>query len=124
MTTGLTTEQTDFVEALRRFCAVECAPGKVDDLGDRDDHHSDSIARRMAELGWYGLTIPEEYGGSGGTFLDAALFLEESTRGQAPIGGYNVSLITAGALMRFGSEEQKEEPVALRPRRHPGDRDV
>jgi alkylation response protein AidB-like acyl-CoA dehydrogenase len=66
----------------------------------------------MAELGWYGLTIPEEYGGSGGTFLDASIFLEEYTRGQAPIGGYNVSLITAGALMRFGSDEQKEEHLS------------
>jgi isovaleryl-CoA dehydrogenase len=112
VSTGLSNEQKDFVEALRSFCAKECAPGKVPDLGERDDHHSESIARRMAELGWYGLTIPEEYGGSGGTFLDAAIFLEEYTRGQAPIGGYNVSLITAGALMRFGSEEQKAEHLA------------
>jgi isovaleryl-CoA dehydrogenase len=110
--TGLTTEQKDFVEALRSFCERECAPGKVDDLGGRDDHHSETIARRMAELGWYGLTVPEEYGGSGGTFLDAAIFLEEYTRGQAPIGGYNVSLITAGALMRFGTEEQKAEHLS------------
>jgi alkylation response protein AidB-like acyl-CoA dehydrogenase len=109
VTTGLTNEQKDFVEALRSFCERECAPGKVDDLGERDDHHSESIARRMAELGWYGLTVPEEYGGSGGTFLDAAIFLEEYSRGRAPIGGYNVSLITAGALMRFGSQEQKAE---------------
>ena len=35
--------------------------------------------RRMGELGWYGLQIPEEYGGSGGSFLDATLFLEEFT---------------------------------------------
>jgi alkylation response protein AidB-like acyl-CoA dehydrogenase len=110
--TGLTTEQQDFVEALRNFCARECAPGKVDDLDERDDHHSETIARRMAELGWYGLTVPEEYGGSGGTFLDAALFLEETARGRAPIGGYGVSLITAGALLRFGSEEQKAEHLS------------
>src|SRR3954452_24261339 len=63
VTTGLTNEQKDFVEALRSFCERECAPGKVGDLGERDDHHSESIAKRMAELGWYGLTIPEEYGG-------------------------------------------------------------
>ena len=109
---GLTTEQQDFVEALRSFCERECAPGKVPDLGERDDHHSEVIAGRMGELGWYGLTVPEEYGGSGGTFLDAALFLEEYSRGRAPIGGYNVSLITAGALLRFGTEEQKVEHLS------------
>jgi alkylation response protein AidB-like acyl-CoA dehydrogenase len=63
----------------------------------------------MAELGWYGLCIPEEYGGSDGSFLDATLFLEEFTRGQAPIGAYAVTLIVVGALNRFGTEEQKRE---------------
>src|SRR4051812_49903236 len=63
----------------------------------------------MAELGWYGLTIDEEYGGSGGSFLDAALFLEETAHGRAPIGGYAVTLIVVGALNRFGTEEQKRD---------------
>ena len=61
----------------------------------------------MAELGWLGLTIPEEYGGSGGSMLDACLFMEETSRGLAPIGGYATTLIVAGATGRFGSEEQK-----------------
>lgn len=63
----------------------------------------------MAELGWYGLTIAEEHGGSGGSFLDAALLLEETARGQAPIGAYGVTLICVGALNRFGSDEQKRD---------------
>ena len=68
----------------------------------------------MGELGWYGLQIPEEYGGSGGSFLDATLFLEETARGQIPVAGYGVTLIVVGALNRFGTEEQKRE--LLRPR--------
>ena len=63
----------------------------------------------MAELGWCGLQIPEEYGGSGGSFLDATLFLEETARGQIPIGAYGVTLIVVGALNRFGTEEQKRD---------------
>ena len=63
----------------------------------------------MAELGWLGVTIPEEYGGSGGSMLDACLFMEETSRGLAPIGGYATTLIVAGATKRFGSEEQKDE---------------
>ena len=63
----------------------------------------------MAELGWYRLQIPEEYGGSGGSFLDATLFLEETARGQIPIGAYGVTLIVVGALNRFGTEEQKRD---------------
>jgi isovaleryl-CoA dehydrogenase len=98
---GLTDEQRDFVEAIRDFCERETfAPG---------DPHQEEVAARMAELGWYGLTIGEEYGGSGGSFLDATLFLEETTRGQAPIGAYGVTLIVTGALNRFGRDEQKRD---------------
>jgi alkylation response protein AidB-like acyl-CoA dehydrogenase len=63
----------------------------------------------MGELGWYGLQIPEAYGGSGGTFLDATLFLEETARGRIPVAAYGVTLIVVGALNRFGSEEQKTD---------------
>jgi isovaleryl-CoA dehydrogenase len=99
----LNDEQQAFVEAIRDFAAREQL--------DRPDHdgHSHEVAARMGELGWYGLQIPEEYGGSGGSFLDATLFLEEFTRGQIPVAGYGVTLIVVGALNRFGSEEQKRE---------------
>ena len=78
---GLTDEQQDFVAAIRDFAERE----KFD--VPEDDHHSDEMAAKMAELGWWGLQIPDEYGGSGGSFLDACLFLEETARGQIPIGG-------------------------------------
>jgi len=100
---GLTDEQQDFVAAMRDFVARETFEVP------EDDHHSDEVAAKMAELGWYGLQIPEEYGGSDGSFLDACLFLEETARGQVPIGAYGVTLICVGALNRFGTEEQKKD---------------
>lgn len=107
---GLTDEQRDFVAAIRDFCARECTPDKLDALTDGgNDPHNHEIAARMGELGWYGLEIPEQYGGSGGTFFDATLFLEEIARGQAPVGAYGVTLICVGALNRFGTEEQKRD---------------
>ncbi len=105
---ALSDEQQDFVRSVRDFCARECGPQRLRELtGDFEDLHNEEIARRMAELGWLGITIPEEYGGSGGTFLDAALFLEETAKGEAPIGAYAVTLIVVGTLNRFGSDEQK-----------------
>ena len=98
---GLTNEQRDFVQAIRDFAGRE----KFDI--PPEDHHSDEAAARLAELGWYGLQIAEEYGGSGGSFLDATLFLEEFTRGQIPVAGYGVTLIVVGALNRFGTEERE-----------------
>jgi isovaleryl-CoA dehydrogenase len=98
----LTPEQDAFVEAIRDFAARE--------RFDRpEDGHSDEVAARMGELGWYGLQIPEQYGGSGGSFLDATLFLEETARGRIPVNAYGVTLIVVGALNRFGTEEQKAD---------------
>ncbi|HEX5821758.1 MAG TPA: acyl-CoA dehydrogenase family protein, partial [Solirubrobacterales bacterium] len=71
--------------------------------------HNADLYKQMAGLGWLGLTIPEEYGGAGGTMLDACLFMEETSRGLAPIGGYATTLIVAGATRRFGTDEQKQK---------------
>ena len=107
---SLSAEQQDFVAAIRDFCAREITTDRLAELTEGfSDLHNDGLAARMAELGWYGLTIPEEYGGSGGSFFDAVLFLEETARGQAPIGGYGVTLIVVGALNRFGSDEQRRD---------------
>lgn len=99
---GLTDEQRAFVEAIRDFGARER-------YEQPEGGHSDEVAARMGELGWYGLQIDEEYGGSGGSFLDATLFLEETTRAQIPIAGYGVTLIVVGALNKYGTAEQKRD---------------
>jgi isovaleryl-CoA dehydrogenase len=98
----LTHEQEAFVEAIRDFAARER-------FERPEDGHSDEVAARMGELGWYGLQIPEQYGGSGGSFLDATLFLEETAFGRIPVAAYGVTLIVVGALNRFGTEEQKAD---------------
>jgi isovaleryl-CoA dehydrogenase len=108
---ALSDEQKDFVDAIRDFCDRECG---TQDQRERltdgyREHHNFELYRQMAELGWLGVTIPEQYGGSGGSMLDACLFMEETSRGLAPIGGYATTLIVAGATQRFGSEEQKAE---------------
>lgn len=99
---GLTDEQRSFVEAIRDFATRERY--ELPDGG-----HSDEVAARMGELGWYGLQIDEQYGGSGGSFLDATLFLEETTRQMIPVAGYGVTLIVVGALNKYGTDEQKRD---------------
>jgi isovaleryl-CoA dehydrogenase len=108
---ALSDEQEDFVDAIRDFCDRECGtPDQRERLTDGyREHHNFDVYNQMAELGWLGVTIPERYGGSGGSMLDACLFMEETSRGLAPIGGYATTLIVAGATQRFGSEAQKEE---------------
>jgi isovaleryl-CoA dehydrogenase len=107
----LTDEQRDFVSAIRDFCQRECGtPEQREQLtNNHTELHNSGLYKKMADLGWLGLTIPEEYGGSGGTMLDACLFMEETSRGMAPIGGYATTLIVAGATKRFGTEDQKQK---------------
>jgi isovaleryl-CoA dehydrogenase len=107
----LTDEQRDFVAAIRDFCRRECGTQEQREQLTQNytEHHNFDIYKQMADLGWLGITIPEEYGGSGGTMLDACLFMEETSRGLAPINGYATTLIVAGATKRFGTEEQKKK---------------
>jgi alkylation response protein AidB-like acyl-CoA dehydrogenase len=110
---GLTEEQQAFVEAIRDFAQREC--GTAEQRGRLTDNytelHNHELVARLGELGWLGASVPEEYGGIGGGMVDACLFLEEGFRGLLPMGGYPVTLITAGAVEKFGSAEQKQQVI-------------
>jgi isovaleryl-CoA dehydrogenase len=108
---GLTDEQRDFVSALRDFCRREAGTREQRDaLTDRGRHpHNQELYEKVAQLGWLGVAIPEEHGGSGGGLVDLCLFLEETARGMLPIGGFGVSMIVAGAVERFGTDDQKQQ---------------
>ncbi len=107
----LTDEQKSFVEAIRDFAERECGTReKRSALTDGGKHtHSEEISKKMAELGWLGMAIPEDYGGAGGGAVDMCLLLEEIARGQIPVSAFSVSMITAGAYERYGTDEQKQE---------------
>jgi alkylation response protein AidB-like acyl-CoA dehydrogenase len=108
---SLTDEQRHFVEAIRDFCQREVGTSEQRErlTNGYTEAHSAKIYSKLADLGWLGVTIDETYGGSGGGMVDACLFMEETSRGLAPIGGYGTTLIVAGAVQRFGTEEQKQE---------------
>ncbi|MEZ7132626.1 acyl-CoA dehydrogenase family protein [Nonomuraea sp. AD125B] len=105
----LTDERRDFVAAIEDFCRREAGTReqwlKLTD-GGAEPHH-DGLYRRMGELGWLGVAVPEEYGGAGQSMVDLLLFLETTAYWQVPIGGFATSAITAASYEKFGSEEQK-----------------
>jgi alkylation response protein AidB-like acyl-CoA dehydrogenase len=111
MSLTLTDEQRSFVEAIRNFAGRECGTREQRDAltDDGKEVFNRDLYRRIAELGWLGVAIPEEYGGSGGGAVDMCLLLEEAARGMIPMGFFSVSMISAGAVGRFGSDEQKHE---------------
>jgi isovaleryl-CoA dehydrogenase len=111
ITEDLTDEQHAFVESIRDFAKRECGTREQRDALTENGHepHNQDLYERIAELGWLGVAIPEAYGGAGGGAVDMCLLCEEFARGLIPMGFFSVSMITAGAYERFGTEEQKQE---------------
>lgn len=108
-----TAEQHTFAESVRAFCAKECGtPQQRAELTD-DGTLADSPAllHRLAELGWLGISLPAEYGGQGGSFVDECLFLEASARGLAPITAYGTGLTAVQTYLHWGNDEQKRTVV-------------
>jgi alkylation response protein AidB-like acyl-CoA dehydrogenase len=110
----LSDEQRHFRDAIRDFCGRECDTRErreaLLDAGEED--HSTTLYRRLAELGWLGVAIPEEYGGSGGTYVEQTILFEELYRGLAPVKALGPSTTVAGCYKRFGSEAQKRDALA------------
>ena len=111
MSLQLTDEQKSIVETVRQFAARECATRekRLELTNGGKTHHNADIARKLADLGFLGLSIPEEYGGAGGGLFDACLFVEELAYNQIPVGSFAVTLIVAHVYLNFGSEQLKKE---------------
>ncbi|MGW8351470.1 acyl-CoA dehydrogenase family protein [Streptomyces wedmorensis] len=98
-------------EAVRRlaedFVAREVTPHVV--AWDRAEEVDRAIVKKLGAVGFLGLTIPEEYGGSGGDHLAYCLVAEELGRGDSSVRGIvSVSLgLVAKTIASWGSEEQK-----------------
>ncbi len=105
-TEGLTEEQTEILKVVRTFVEERILPF-VQELEHADEYPA-QIIDGLKELGIFGLTIPEEYGGLGESLLTYALVVEEIARGWMSVSGViNTHFIVAYMLMRHGTDEQK-----------------
>jgi len=90
----------------REFLAAECDKALVRKLEASDSGHSPDLWLRMAELGWTGIVVPEQYGGVGLGLLELAILFEEI--GKAAFDSPLFGAVTATlALLEGGSEAQK-----------------
>src|SRR5579863_9277845 len=67
---GFSEEQEMLRDAAKRFLADNCPTTYVRKMMAHETAHDAGFYKKLVELGWPGLLIPEEYGGTGGTFLD------------------------------------------------------
>lgn len=106
-TLGLTEGQTEIIAAVRAFVDKEVIPHAAE--FERADAYPQPIVDGMANLGLFGLMIPEEYGGLGESLLTYALCVEELARGWMSISGViNTHFIVAYMLRQHGTDEQKQ----------------
>jgi alkylation response protein AidB-like acyl-CoA dehydrogenase len=103
------TETQEILKKMARdFLTTECPKTLVRKLEESKEGYSPEVWKKMAELGWMGLIIPEEYGGMGYTFQDLVVLLEEIGRNILP--GPLIATITgAFPILEAGTEEQKKE---------------
>ena len=109
MDLSLSDEQQAFRDLARDFLEKEAIPHRTQ--WDRDESVDLSIIAKMAEIGFFGLTIPEEYGGLGGDYITYVLGMEELGRADSALRGIvSVSNGLVGkSILGFGTEEQKQE---------------
>jgi alkylation response protein AidB-like acyl-CoA dehydrogenase len=106
-TAGLSDIQREILSTVRDFVDKEILP-HVHDLESADEY-PEQIVAGMAEMGLFGLTIAEEYGGLGESLLTYALVVEQIARGWMSVSGViNTHFIVAYLLARHGTDEQKQ----------------
>jgi alkylation response protein AidB-like acyl-CoA dehydrogenase len=101
---GLNEEQTILKNETRRFLKNECPIDFVKEMIEDEKGFSPSLWKKMAELGWMGILFEERYGGTGGTFLDLSIILEEMGRVLLP-GPFFSTVILGGVPIMLSHDE-------------------
>jgi len=106
---GFSEEQEMLRTSARDFLAKESPMTYVRRMMEDDRGFTDEQWRKMAELGWMGLVLPEAHGGAGLTFVDLAVVLEEMGRVVLPGPFFSTVVLGGVALAEAGTAAQKEE---------------
>ena len=108
MDLSLSEEQELLRNSARDFLASECPEEHVRAMEEDERGYSPELWKKMADLGWQGLMIPEEHGGVGFSFLDLCVLVEEFGRSLVP-GPFIPNQVCASILMIHASDEQKSK---------------
>jgi alkylation response protein AidB-like acyl-CoA dehydrogenase len=109
MDLGLSEEQGLLKNAARDFLEKECPEAFVREMEEDERGYTPEFWQKMAAQGWQGIVIPEQYGGTGMTFTDLIVLLEEF--GRAVVPGPFISTVVLGTMpiLEAGTEEQKQK---------------
>ena len=106
---GFSEEQEMLRDAAKRVLADNCPTTFVRKMMAHDTAHDADFYKKLVDQGWPGLLIPEQYGGTGGTFLDITVIMEEAGKTLLPGPFFATALLAAPLIIEGGSEAQKKE---------------
>jgi alkylation response protein AidB-like acyl-CoA dehydrogenase len=109
MNFGFSEEQEMLRESARKFFDSQCPTTWVRKMMEDETGHSDELWKKFAEMGWLGLLIPRKLGGSSGSFLDAAVLLEEMGKTLVPGPFLSSALLGAATIAGGGTTAQKKD---------------
>lgn len=93
----------------RRFLSEQCEPSVVRRSLDEEEPYSETLWRAMAEMGWIGAAIPEQFGGAGLGYEGLCVLAEELGRVVAPVPFASTAYLAAEAILLAGTDAQKRE---------------
>ena len=109
MDLGFSEEQEMLRKTARDFLQTECPTTLVKEMADDEKGYTPELWAKMAELGWMGLALPEEYDGMGMSFLDLSVLLEEMGRACLPGPFFSTVVLGGFTIIEAGNEEQKKD---------------
>jgi alkylation response protein AidB-like acyl-CoA dehydrogenase len=105
---GLNEEQNLLQTTVAKFMADRCSTAFVREMMEDPNGYSPKMWKEMADLGWLGVNIPEEYGGSGMGFFFLTVIAEQTGKALLPAPFLETATV-AEAIVQGGSEVQKQE---------------
>src|SRR5450432_3926313 len=102
-------EQKQLRDEARKFLAEKCPPKAVRVVLDGKEPYDRGLWKGLADMGFLGVAIPEEFGGAGAGYLELCVIAEEMGRALAPVPFSSTVYLFAEALLIAGSEEQKKK---------------
>ncbi|MCH8898377.1 MAG: acyl-CoA/acyl-ACP dehydrogenase [Chloroflexi bacterium] len=109
MDLGLTEVQQMLKNSAREFLSQECPLTLVREMEEHELGYTDELWRQVVSLGWTGLVFPEQYGGTGGDFIDLAVLLEEMGRSLLPAPFFSTVLLGGLTVLDAGTDAQKQD---------------
>ena len=109
MDLDLTAEQELLRETVRGICARHAGLTVVRQMEDDPLGYPEKFWLQLADLGLLGLTLAEEYGGSGMSMLDAVIVYQELGRALAPSPHFVSSVVSGSAIALAGTDQQRQE---------------